>query len=215
MRIAAGTSRLAFAATYVTRHQSGVCVGGILPQTSAAVAMMSCFSAMNRNGATPTTPTTRLNGVALPTTSSSSSSSSTRLYLSSSGSSGSGMPPLQNIGREEMEEIIDDFENGGREESGYVIMDVREEYEIAETGKLSPNTHTLPLQKLMQVNGFALEEDEFLDVFGFDKPALDETLVFSCKAGIRSVSAAQLAGLNGYGKLVNYKGGANEWFRPF
>jgi rhodanese-related sulfurtransferase len=209
MRIAAGTSRLAFAATYVTRQQSGSGAGGLLPQTSAAVALMSCFSAINRNVATPTT---RLNVGTLPTTS---SSSSTRLYLSSGGTSGSGMPPLQNIGLEEMEEIVDDYENGGREESGYVILDVREEYEIAETGKISPKTHTLPLQKLMQVNGFALEEDEFLDVFGFDKPALDETLVFSCKAGIRSVSAAQLAGLNGYGKLVNYKGGANEWFRPF
>jgi rhodanese-related sulfurtransferase len=41
---------------------------------------------------------------------------------------------------------------------------------------------------------------------------LNLALVFSCAAGIRSVHAAQFAAQNGYTKLVNYKGGANEWF---
>lgn len=120
---------------------------------------------------------------------------------------------LRNIGKAEMEEIIDDYENGGREDSGYVVMDVREPSEIAMTGKLSPNTINLPLQLLAQQNVFALDEEEFEDVCGFPKPTPDETLVFSCAAGIRSVHAAQFAAMNGYTQLVNYKGGANEWFR--
>ena len=84
-------------------------------------------------------------------------------------------------------------EEDGREASGYLVMDVREEPEIAASGKLSPNTLTFPLQKLMQYNAFSLEEDEFEEIFGFEKPTPDETLVFSCAAGVRSVHAAQFA----------------------
>jgi rhodanese-related sulfurtransferase len=68
----------------------------------------------------------------------------------------------------------------------------------------------LPL--IVQKNVFALDEDEFLEVCGFEKPTLEETLVFSCAAGIRSVYAAQIAGMAGYSELINYTGGANEWF---
>ena len=111
-----------------------------------------------------------------------------------------------------MEEILEDYEEGGREESGYVVMDVREPMEVASTGSLSPNTINLPLQLLAQQNVFALDGDDFEEVCGFPKPTFDETLVFSCAAGIRSVHAAQFAAMNGYTNLVNYKGGANEWF---
>lgn len=82
---------------------------------------------------------------------------------------------LTNIDRKEMEEIVEDYEEGGREDSGYVVMDVREEHEVAFTGKVSPNTITLPLQKLAQYDGFALEPDEFEEVFGFEKPTPDES----------------------------------------
>ena len=122
---------------------------------------------------------------------------------------------LRNIGREQMEEIVEDYENGGREDSGYVVLDVREENEIAYSGKVSPNTITFPLQKLMRLNAFALDDDDFEEEFGFEKPSPDETLVFTCAAGVRSVHAAQFASQAGYTQLVNYMGGANEWFNPF
>lgn len=133
---------------------------------------------------------------------------SSRLYSSSS----EGDVVLMNIGKEAMEKILEDYEEGGREESGYVVMDVREQHEIAVTGKLSPNTITFPLQSLMRYNAFALDEDEFEEIFDFEKPKLDETLVFSCAAGVRSVAAAQFAAQNGYTQLVNYQGGSKEWF---
>ena len=91
-------------------------------------------------------------------------------------------------------------------------MDVRNEDEVAYTGKLSPNTKTLPLPEIMQYNVFAMDEDEFEETCGFPKPTLEETLVFSCAAGIRSVHAAKFAANSGYSKLINYTGGANEWF---
>lgn len=133
----------------------------------------------------------------------------TRLYSSGSDE---GAIQLRNIGMAEMEEILEDYEEGGREDSGYIVMDVRELNEIEYTGKLSSNTHSLPLQLLMRENVFALDEDEFEEVCGFQKPQPDETLVFSCAAGIRSVHAAKFAAMNGYSQLINYTGGANQWF---
>lgn len=119
---------------------------------------------------------------------------------------------LTHIGREEMEEILEDVEHGGREDSGYVVIDVRNSDELAVTGTLGPNTYHLPLPVIIEQNVFTMEEDAFFDLCGFEKPTPDETLVFSCAAGMRSVYAARFAAQAGYGKLVNYKGGANEWF---
>ena len=100
-----------------------------------------------------------------------SQTTSTRLFSSTGG----GEATLTNVDRDEMEEIIEDYEEGGREDSGYVIMDVREEHEIAFTGKLSPNTFTFPLQKLAQYDAFSLEPDEFEEIYGFEKPTPDES----------------------------------------
>jgi len=55
-------------------------------------------------------------------------------------------------------------------------------------------------------------EDDFKAQFGFDKPQLDETLVFTCKAGIRAEKAANLAVVEGYSNIVVYTGGSDEWF---
>ncbi len=137
------------------------------------------------------------------------SSAGGKLFSSFGAGEGSS---IQNVGKDEMEEILDDYESGGREESGYVVIDVREPHEIAFTGKLSPNTHTLPLGMIAQYNVFSLDADEFEEVCGFAKPEPSETLVFSCAAGIRSAHACKFAAQNGYSMLVNYKGGANEWF---
>lgn len=57
-----------------------------------------------------------------------------------------------------------------------------------------------------------MDEDDFEEQFGFVKPSLDETLVFTCKAGIRGASAAKLAQMAGYTDILVYAGGSNEWF---
>ncbi|MGK3747560.1 MAG: hypothetical protein ACI90V_014424, partial [Bacillariaceae sp.] len=43
-------------------------------------------------------------------------------------SSTTGGPTMTNIDKEAMTEIIEDYEEGGREDSGYVVMDVRGTY---------------------------------------------------------------------------------------
>mmetsp|Transcript_16909 Transcript_16909/g.46758 ORF Transcript_16909/g.46758 Transcript_16909/m.46758 type:complete len:179 (-) Transcript_16909:1029-1565(-) len=136
----------------------------------------------------------------------------TRLFATGGGLDDDAIQ-LTHIGREQMEEILEDYEHGGREESGYIVIDVRERDEVEYTGQLSENTVTMPLQTIMGLNNaFELDEGDFENVFGFAKPTPDETLVFSCAAGIRSVHAANFAKASGYSNLVNYAGGANEWF---
>ena len=122
-------------------------------------------------------------------------------------------PPLKHIGKQEMEDIVESLEQ--EENCGYVVIDVRGEDEIAYTGKLSPKVHTLPLPVIMQLKVFEMDQDEFEEMCFFPKPTLDETIVFSCAAGIRSQQAAYFASLAGYSNLVNYMGGANEWFSSY
>ena len=172
-----------------------------------------CASAAGSSSSFIVRPTT-LFGVAITAASSSSSSSRGQhrvasesrccLFMSSSGSgssSSSGKPPppaaaavdISHIGKTEMQQILDDYEHGGRdgrteeeEESSshtYVVIDVRTEPEIYATGKLSPAVHTLPLQVILQANVFQMDPDEFEDLCGFEKPTPDETLVFTCAAG--------------------------------
>jgi rhodanese-related sulfurtransferase len=56
-----------------------------------------------------------------------------------------------------------------------------------------------------------LPEDEFEQNYGFEKPAADKELVFYCRAGIRSNTAAQLARQQGYTNVAEYKGSWLDW----
>ena len=64
----------------------------------------------------------------------------------------------------------------------------------------------------MQYDVFNLPDDTFEEQFGFEKPTMDQTIVFTCKAGIRSHYACAYAMQAGYSNVVNYRGGAIEWF---
>ena len=57
-----------------------------------------------------------------------------------------------------------------------------------------------------------MDEEEFLETFGFVKPDKDLQMVFTCAAGIRSVYACKAAQTAGYSNCINYMGGANEFF---
>lgn len=120
-------------------------------------------------------------------------------------------PKITEIDKDAMKEIVEDVENSSRDESGYVIIDVRNFDEIESTGKLSDCVYSLPLPMVSE-GAFDKSENEFQDLYGFDKPSLDETIVFSCKAGIRAMKAANIAANSGYTNLVSYSGGADEWF---
>ena len=109
-----------------------------------------------------------------------------------------------------MEGILESYEKSGRKDSGYVVMDVRNENEVASTGKLSPGVITLPLPVV--ADAFGKTNEDFGATYGFDKPQPEETLVFSCLSGKRAGMAAETVRGKGYSKIVVYKGGAKEWF---
>lgn len=130
--------------------------------------------------------------------------------LMSSSAGAPRLPRIRNIRKDAMEKILEDYEGGG--DSKYVVIDVRSKEEVEYTGKLSPSVHTLPIEVIAEYDVFGMEDDEFEEVCGFHKPSLDETLVFTCAAGSRSMHACRLAGFNGYCDLINYDGGSSEWF---
>ena len=127
--------------------------------------------------------------------------------------SSSGDPPqIKRVDKSQMNELLQTAETEA-ENSNYIFIDVRNVDEINYTGKLSPIVQTLPLPYIAQYGVFNMDDEEFEENFGFEKPTLDQTIVFTCKAGIRSMHAAQFASQAGYTDLINYSGGADEWFR--
>jgi rhodanese-related sulfurtransferase len=103
------------------------------------------------------------------------------------------------------------------------IIDVRDPDEIASTGTIeskfeeigSVNSSVqygeITLNQILD-GGLTLPEDEFEDAFEFPKPSFDDTLVFSCAAGVRSATAQKIAKDVGYESVINYLGGAHEFF---
>jgi len=69
-----------------------------------------------------------------------------------------------------------------------------------------------PIQIIAQTNAFKLDPDDLEEVFGFEKPSPDETLVFSSAAKVRSVYVRNFVAEAGYSNLVNNTGGSHEWF---
>lgn len=117
---------------------------------------------------------------------------------------------IRHINKAQMGELLQDYE--GDNAQNLVVMDVRTEPEVYQTGPLSESIHTLPVQVILQQKVFELEAEDFEALCGFSKPDPDQTLVFTCAAGVRSVYACHMAAQAGYGNLINYTGGSNEWF---
>ena len=123
-------------------------------------------------------------------------------------------PTLTNINKTEMAEILSHLENGTGDSTNYVVIDVRGEPEIMMgTGTMSEKVHILPLPQITMMGAFDMDDKSFEAQFNFPKPSVEEdTLVFTCKMGGRSQQAAQLAAMSGYKKVINYTGGADDWF---
>ena len=111
-----------------------------------------------------------------------------------------------------MAQILADAENGTGD-ANYVVLDVRNADEIMMgTGVMSDVVHVLPLPEIDSMGAFNMNAEVFEAQFNFPKPNVEDTLVFTCKAGIRSQQAAQLAAVAGYTTIIIYEGGADDWF---
>ncbi|KAF9535571.1 Rhodanese-like domain-containing protein [Crepidotus variabilis] len=89
------------------------------------------------------------------------------------------------------------------------IIDVREPDEVIQG--MIPGAVNLPLSVMS--GALHLPHQEFKDKFGFEKPRKNQEVVFYCRSGMRSSTAADVAKRNGWdtNKILNYKGSWLEW----
>jgi len=103
------------------------------------------------------------------------------------------------ISREDLKNMIDSKE-------GYVLIDVREPYEIEKYGAI-PTSHNVPLGQIPQ--DLELSEKDFEKKYGFEINK-EIKLIFYCRSGGRSDRAATLAKSKGY-NAINYIGSILDW----
>ncbi|KAF8807191.1 Rhodanese-like protein [Phlegmacium glaucopus] len=87
------------------------------------------------------------------------------------------------------------------------LIDVREPGEVMQG--MIPSAVNLPLSVLG--NALHTNHEEFKKLYGFEKPLLDQEVIFYCRSGQRSSSASDVAKRNGYTNILNYKGSWLEW----
>lgn len=87
-------------------------------------------------------------------------------------------------------------------------LDVREPVELFETGKI-PGAINIPITSAVQ--SFHISEEDFEDMYGFQRPSKDKELMFYCKAGVRARAAAGLAKHAGWENVGSYPGSWLDW----
>ncbi|CAG7724599.1 unnamed protein product [Allacma fusca] len=88
-----------------------------------------------------------------------------------------------------------------------VFLDVREKGELTTDGRIAKGKN-IPLGEVPKA--LVMDDETFLEQYGFDKPANDQDIVVYCKAGIRAELAAKVMSQLGYTKLKIYPG-INDW----
>ncbi|KAG8925438.1 hypothetical protein FRC03_008827 [Tulasnella sp. 419] len=87
------------------------------------------------------------------------------------------------------------------------IIDVREPDEVAQ-GSI-PSSVAIPLSTFEK--SLALPDIEFEAKHGFNKPSKDQEVIFYCRSGKRSETAAREAHRQGYTNVKNYSGSWLDW----
>ena len=90
-----------------------------------------------------------------------------------------------------------------------VLIDVREPEELK--NYTLPNSINIPLKTAPGALG--LKADEFKHIFKFDKPSIDNELIFLCVKGARAQTAEELARSFGYENTGIYPGSIEEWLQ--
>ncbi|KPM34077.1 hypothetical protein AK830_g12496, partial [Neonectria ditissima] len=96
----------------------------------------------------------------------------------------------------------------GKDGDKIVIVDVREPAELFETGRI-PGAINIPITSAIQ--SLHLPEEDFQELYGFDRPPKDAELLFYCKAGVRARAAANIARHAGYERVGEYPGSWLDW----
>jgi thiosulfate:glutathione sulfurtransferase len=104
----------------------------------------------------------------------------------------------QTITLEELNEIL--------KTKKYVLIDVREQWEI-EQG-IIPTAKHIPLTKIPET--FTLNENQFKEKMGFEKPTKQTIIITYCKTGVRSAMAQECLLDKDY-RAFNYTGSYEQW----
>ncbi|KAJ1661085.1 hypothetical protein IWQ61_000074 [Dispira simplex] len=89
-----------------------------------------------------------------------------------------------------------------------VVIDVREPSEIQETGVI-PKSQALPVGQVEEALG--LGDQAFKQRYGFQKPLVNDQMVFYCRSGARSGQAMEVAKRLGFRNAKNYRGSWLEY----
>ncbi|CAB0043063.1 unnamed protein product [Trichogramma brassicae] len=90
-----------------------------------------------------------------------------------------------------------------------LIIDVREDDEIRETGKLPGSIH-IPMGEVAHVLTTVSSQD-FKDKYSHEKPSQDTQIILSCRSGKRSAMVQADLEKLGYKNAYNYIGGWLDW----
>ncbi|XP_066954504.1 rhodanese domain-containing protein CG4456-like [Macrobrachium rosenbergii] len=100
-----------------------------------------------------------------------------------------------------------DFEELNDKKDEFFIIDVRSPGELEYQGHI-PGAHNIPLSELDEAMG--LEDEEFAEKYGFEKPKEDETVITLCQKGGRARKARELMVAAGFITRV-YGGSFDDW----
>jgi len=89
-----------------------------------------------------------------------------------------------------------------------LLIDVREPDELKETGQI-PSSINIPLGIVSQELG--ISDQLFKSKYGRNKPKSDTEIIFHCKIGRRSLTAAEAANKLGFKNVKNYEGSWLDW----
>jgi rhodanese-related sulfurtransferase len=101
---------------------------------------------------------------------------------------------------------------------GVMVIDVRSAEEVVATGALHSSVINIPLYECFEPTAdsepgaLKMDEEEFRDEYGVDKPNATDEVIFTCKAGIRSHMAVTLAQALGFSNARHYPGGSDGFF---
>ncbi|KAK4026330.1 rhodanese domain-containing protein CG4456 [Daphnia magna] len=113
------------------------------------------------------------------------------------------------MGAAEVKEVKFEELRDGLNNNSLVYLDVRNRDELRTDGKVVGSV-VVPLPEVE--HAFNLEDAEFLDKYGFSKPARDATnVVVGCRSGRRAVTAIGTLEKLGYTTLRIYKGSFLDW----
>lgn len=105
----------------------------------------------------------------------------------------------------ECEEMIHMVEEGVR----FLLIDIRDSKEVELNGSIQ-GAKLIPLPELKAA--LLMDEDEFMQEYGFLKPAKsDRNIVFYGQGAVKSKTALEIAGKLGYKGVLRMAGGYDEW----